>query len=157
MKFNDILTEKFKNTFEVRPFVGTKTVQAEVFEDPSTKEIMDLLKISSSYKGVRLGIVDKSNPTIYAWRADVLHSVMLKHIKFDLPVIFNPFDDVEFQINDIAGHHFKGFDRFKNKKGLYKKLLKFIPGANYSGEIQVDVTDGSRPRYFDMKTGKEVN
>ena len=121
MKFKDVLTEKWKNSVNVNG--GT----VEIFEDPSRKEIKDIMDHSYGTGSVRIGVTDSKNPKLYAWDPEFLHRHIrnAKGIKFDIGFTYwnNRGDTV-----DVMGMMTDDWEYdIDNKDAVVKKLKKFFP------------------------------
>lgn len=66
-KGTTLVTEAFYNAGESKSF-GVDNVYTEVFEDPTRRELMDMI---NEFPAVRAVVRDDGK--IWAWRADVLH------------------------------------------------------------------------------------
>jgi len=145
------ISEKYKNSFEVRT-PGGKRILVDVFENPNRKEIQELFKLVEPSKAMRMGVTDKGRPTVFAWRVDILHDDMGKHLKFDIPVLWNANEFFQFRVFDQA--RFTKWDKVKNKKGFLKALQKLSPKAKY---LLVVTDTPFDEKVIDIKTGEEVD
>lgn len=76
----------------------TKTY-AEIFQNPSPKEMKAVPSWTGPYRAVR-GVIDKDK-NLYVWDADVLHSDVLKLVSKD------PDSLIRFQIKDVQENVFE--------------------------------------------------
>ena len=115
MKFTQLI-EKFHNAF----YINKEYV--EIFEDPSKKEIEDIIKNSKNHT-VRFGITDTSNPKVYAWDGEILHRFVHPKRKFDFGFVW---EKGELQ-GDVSESTWKSWDDLKHPIPVIKRIKKLFP------------------------------
>lgn len=78
-KILTLLTEKFFKTVKVNA-LGIDFGIVEVFKNPSTGDIDDILK-TTDLGIVRIGVDDKGN--VYAWKGDAIHAAMTRALRME--------------------------------------------------------------------------
>jgi len=120
------IQEKFYNAF-------TKGRQGtiEVFQIQSKKEFNDILK-NSFYNSIRLGITDEKEPKIFGWDgSDAIHLDILREYPklFTAGMAFMKSNKDTLVIDQTKGTvaGYKGWDVYKHKKEVLKKVKNLIP------------------------------
>jgi len=118
MKFTQLLNESYYKTQK-----SSSTSPIEIFKNPSTSEIKQIIKSSRQpdfFKGVRIAV--DNNTDLYMWDISVLHSLV------KVPQILGLYYDYdEPQIISTDTVIKDDWDKFKNKNKLIKKLKSLFP------------------------------
>ena len=109
------IDEKFKDAFKHQGEV------VEVFEDPSTSEIQNILK-NSRFKTVRGGITDSKKPKLFVWDGGLAthHDVLDKKIaKFQFG-----FQTDQLQKTKLESDWGADWNNTKNQDAILKRIKK---------------------------------
>lgn len=107
MRFNKYLTEKYYNTFK-NPYNRKKSF--DVFINPTTKELKEVIDGSDQYgQGYRY-IVDTTKKKVYVFSLDMVHETI-----FDADPSFPKFLDY-WMNGEMLGHIYTGHVEYGNDK-----------------------------------------